>query len=753
MTPLRALAGDTAAALQRPLDDLNTGWRVELRTSDVSSHVKQRQRDRLPTVLVTTPESLSLLLSYPQGRQRFASLQCVVADEWHELMGSKRGVQAELCLARLRRWLPKLRIWGVSATLGNLEQACDVLLGSGPQRTGARLIRGPAGKRIEVVPLIPDTIERFPWAGHMGVHLVGQVVEAIERARSTLLFTNTRSQAERWFQALLKARPDWLGRTAIHHGSVDRAIRGRVEQMLREGRLKAVVCTSSLDLGVDFEPVEQVLQLGSPKGIGRIMQRAGRSGHQPGAVSRVYGISTHALELIEFSAAAEAVEAGDVEPRLPLRNSLDVLVQHLVTLAAGDGFRPDELLDEVRTTHAFETLSSAQWSWAMDFVRRGGASLTAYPEYAKVVEDDGVWRVASPRIARMHRMMIGTITSEAMVSLEYRSGRRVGMVEEGFIGRLRAGDRFLFAGRVLELIRVRDMVAQVRPARSRVGVIPRWMGARFPLSTHLAAAVRRRLEQARDGVYADAAMEAVRPLLELQKRLSRIPARDELLIERSDSRDGHHAFLYPFLGRLVHEGLGALLAWRLTRDRQLTVIVNGNDYGLELLCPDALELDEAAWRDLLAPAELLDDLLGALGQTQLPRRQFREIARIAGLVFSGPGVYRKSARQLQASSDLFYDVFGEHDPQNLLLDQARREVLEQQLEFTRLQDALETLQRQTIRLVDVERFSPLGFPIWASRLREQYVSTEQWSQRIERMARELEAQVDPRPARTRRRRT
>lgn len=781
LTPLRALANDTARALCEPVDAFDLPWTVELRTSDVSSTVKQRQRRRLPSCLVTTPESLSLLLSYAEASQRFHTLRCVIVDEWHELMGTKRGVQTELALARLRRIQPAVRTWGLSATLANLEQARDVLLGCGKpaghgeddpnaldgseasdgstspqvqspstnghgQSTGtgtpAPLIEGGPERQINATTLIPQTIERFPWAGHLGTKLVDAVIETIEKARSTLVFTNTRSQAELWFADLLKRRTDWVGHVALHHGSMQQQLRRQVETLLAEGKLKAVVCTSSLDLGVDFYPVDQVIQIGSPKGVARLMQRAGRSGHQPGAASQLVGVPTHAFELLEFSAAREAMQARALEPRAPLTKPLDVLVQHLVTVAAGGGFEASALLNEVRTTHAFAELTEQEWHWAMQFVTGGGPALQAYPQYARVqpTSDQNNYTIASQRIARWHRLGIGTITADTDIAIKYRSGHKLGTTEESFISKLRIGDTFIFAGRVLELLEVKAMVATVRRAkRKKRGLVPRWGGTRFPLSTHLAGYVRKRLHTARDGQHPDSETQAVMPLLHLQQRWSMLPAEDDLLIEATRSRDGHHRFLYPFLGRLVHEGLGALIAHRLSRQQPRSITFSANDYGIELLFAEPIELTETDWRSVLSQENLLDDLLACLNETQMARAQFREIARIAGLVFTGYPGQGKTARQLQASTDLFYEVFRQYDPQNLLLTQARREVLDQQLEIRRLREGLARISQMHLRLITTQRLSPLAFPLWAERLRAQHVSTEHWHTRITRMRQQLEA--------------
>jgi ATP-dependent Lhr-like helicase len=743
ITPLRALAADTEGSLRTPLRELGLPWTLERRTSDSSSAVRQRQRDRLPTALVTTPESLSLLLSRTDARSLFAGLRLVVCDEWHELTGSKRGVQTELALARLRRFVPDLRVWGLSATLGNLESALEALLGTGqtPDKPG-RIVRGAGPKPLRVDTLIPENVERFPWAGHLGIRLLPQVVAAIEEGKTALVFTNTRSQTEIWYQALLEARPDWAGEIALHHGSLDRKVRDWVEDGLREGSLRCVVCTSSLDLGVDFAPVDRVLQIGSPKGIARLAQRAGRSGHRPGAESRVTCVPTHAFELVEVAAARRALESGRIEPRAPLEKPLDVLAQHLVTIAVGGGFHAPDLLAEVRTTRAYRELTDAEWDWALDFVTRGGPALRAYPEYRRVVaREEGGYAVPDATTARRHRLSIGTITSDAELHVQTIGGSRLGTVEESFIARLHPGDRFILAGKVLELEVVRDMTAYVRKAKGRSGTFPRWLGGRLPLSTALAAAVRDRLGEARRGLFDGPEMQAMRPILELQAAWSKIPEADELLIERLCSREGHHLFFYPFEGRLVHEGLAALLAWRISRLQPITFTLAVNDYGIELLSPEAAPIEAALAAGLLSPHNLLEDIPASLNAAEMARRQFREIARIAGLLFQGFPGSRKPARHLQASSGLFYEVFTQYDPGNLLLRQAHREVLERQLESGRIGRTLARLDTSRVTLLEIERTTPLGFPLLVDRLREK-LSSEKLADRVRKMQARLEKEAD-----------
>ena len=738
LTPLRALAKDTAEALRAPLEDLGLDWSVELRTGDTSSAARARQRKRFPNALVTTPESLTLLLSYPDARPRFRHLRAVIVDEWHELLSTKRGTQTELALARLRGWVPGLRVWGLSATLANLAEAAATLVGE--DAPCPVIVRGALPRPVEVTTLVPDAVERFPWAGHMSTRMLPQVLEALEVPGSTLLFTNTRSQAELWHRSIVEARADWADTVAIHHGSLDRATRGAVEDGLRAGTLRCVVATSSLDLGVDFPAVQQVIQVGSPKGVARLLQRAGRSGHQPGGTARLLCVPNHALELVEFAAARDAMAALEVEARAPLQRPLDVLVQHLVTVGAGGGFTEDDLLAEVRSTRAFRALSDGEWAWALDFVARGGGALGAYDDYRRLRQEDGRWTVASPRLGKLHRLGIGTITSDAAMDVRFLRGARLGSVEESFLARLRPGEVFSFGGRSLELVRIRDMTAWVRLARKGKGAVPRWYGGRLPMSTQLADGFQARLAEAAAGRFEGPEMAAVAPLLELQERVSRLPRPGELLVETVRSREGWHAFLFPFAGRLAHEGMATLLSWRLARGEPRSLGVAVNDYGFELVSPQPLDLDAEGWRALLAPHELADDLAGALNAAELDRRQFREIARVAGLVFQGYPGRQKSARQLQASSGLFYDVFRNHDPGNLLVEQARREVLERQLEVSRLRAALESAQRRTLHHLELERFSPLAFPIWVSRVQVS-LSTEKWIDRARRMAAELEARA------------
>jgi ATP-dependent helicase Lhr and Lhr-like helicase len=737
ITPMRALAADSARALQVPLAELGSGWSLGLRTGDTASAERARQDRRFPTVLVTTPESLSLMLTREAARDELAGVHTVIVDEWHELMGNKRGVQVQLALARLKRWNPGLVAWGLSATLGNLDEAMRVLLGDTP----GTAVRGGLDKTLVIDTLLPHEPGRFSWGGHLGKQMQQPVVDEIERSGTTLVFVNMRSQAEAWYQMLLERRPEWAGTVALHHGSLDPAVREWVELGLKEGRLKAVVATSSLDLGVDFLPVERVLQIGSAKGIARLLQRAGRSGHAPGRPSRITLVPTNTLELVEAVAARRAAQRGRIEKRATPEKPFDVLVQHLVTVALGGGFTADALYGEVVTAHAYRTLARDEFDWALAFVERGGTSLGAYPEYHRVQQVDGVYRVPDRGIARRHKMQVGTIVADSAMQVKYLSGGRIGTVEEGFISRLRAGDCFVFAGRTLEYVRTQEMTAYVRRAEGRKGVVTSWNGSKMPLSSELADAVLDVLAAADAGDFDAPELQAARPMLQAQQRISRLPTPGTLLVERIRSREGQHLFLYPFGGRNVHIGLASLLAWRLARDAPNTFSISINDYGLELLSALPIDPQPLLAGALFGDEHLQDDVLASLNSSELARRRFREIARVAGLIFTGYPGQAKSARQLQASSTLFYEVFRKYDGGNRLLGQAENEVLSQELDIRRLAASLERMRGQRIVFVELAVPSPFALPLMVERFREK-LSTEKLNDRLARMLKDMERAAD-----------
>jgi ATP-dependent Lhr-like helicase len=740
ITPMRALAADTQRALEESAAALAPEWTVGARTGDTGSAERARQSRKWPTSLITTPESLSLLLSHAAAAEQFKHLDMIIIDEWHELMGSKRGVQVQLALARLRHWRPGLVVWGVSATMGDLDLARQVLLGDAP----GVLVEGDTKKEIVVDSLIPKDVARFPWGGHLGLQMLQPVIDEIEHYDATLVFTNTRAQSEIWYQNILEARPDWAGVIALHHGSLAREVRDWVEMGLKKGDLKAVICTASLDLGVDFLPVERVLQVGSAKGIARLLQRAGRSGHAPGRVSRVTLVPTNSMEILEAAGAKKAVAARKIEGRYVPNKPFDVLVQHLVTVALGGGFRSEDFYNEVRRAWSYRHLTEEEWQWALDFVARGGQSLTVYPEYRRVLPDEeGVYRVPDTAIGRRHRMGIGTIVSDATMQVKYVSGGRIGSMEESFIGRLKPGDHFLFGGRILELVRVHEMTAFVKRATGSRGAIARWQGAKMPMSSELAHAALEQLRQAAEGRFEGPEMQAIRPLLDIQSKWSALPTIDTLVLESMKSREGYQVVGSPCAGRSVHMGLASLLAYRVGRLQPITFSIAINDYGFELMSPEPVDWERAFAGatglevPLFDTERLLEDVLDSLNATQLSQQRFREVARIAGLVFQGYPGQPKSNRQVQASSSLFFEVFRKHDAGNLLLTQAQREVLEQELELTRLRDTLAELHARKVAYRVVKRATPFGFALMVERFREK-VSTEKLNDRVARMVRELE---------------
>lgn len=735
VTPMRALAADTLRTLACATEELCPAWEVGARTGDTTSTERARQSKHLPEVLVTTPESLTLLLARDDSRALFFALDAVIVDEWHELLSNKRGVQTQLALARLRRFSPRVLTWGLSATLGDVELARDALLGVGERGT---IVTDATPKPMRIDTLVPEKIERFPWGGHLGLRQLAGVVREIEAASTTLVFCNVRSAAELWYRALLAERPEWAGRIALHHGSMHQSERDFVERSLKEGSLRAVVCTSSLDLGVDFLPVERVLQIGSPKGVARLLQRAGRSGHAPGRVSRATLVPTNALEIVEAAAVRRGVAAGRVESSRVPKKPFDVLVQHVVTCALGGGFRVDELFDEVRTTHAYRDLSRPEFDWVVAFATNGGNSLEAYPEHHRLIRDEEMMlRVATPALARRHRMSIGTIVADAMIRVQMLRGRRLGSIEEAFVSMLRQGDTFLFSGRELELVRIHEMTAWVRAAKKGAPAVPRWNGSRMAFSEDLAECMLDVLGDAGRGLFVEPEMQAVRPLLELQQRWSALPTARSLVLEQIRTREGHHLFCYPFAGRIAHIGLSALFAHRVTRGVPGTFSISVNDYGFELLSAEPVDWKARVEQGLFATENLFEDVIASLKGAQLALRRFREIARIAGLVFSGFPGQPKSARQLQASSSLFFEVFQKYDPSNLLLSQAERESLDQELEIGRLGAILDRMRVQTLVMCTPPRPTPFAFPLLVGRLRERF-SNEEVSQRVQRMLLDLE---------------
>ena len=743
ITPLRALSRDLALAIEQPITAMGWPLKVAIRNGDTSSHERSKQLRTPPQILVTTPESLSVLLANAKAEELFSQLQAVVLDEWHELMGSKRGSQCELCLGWLRRQRPSLRTWAISATIGNLEQAAQAALGLGgpPQIITAAITRTTA-----IRSLLPESIDGFPWGGHLGLRMYEQLVAGLDPAVSTLLFTNTRNQAERWHQCLRFACPEMEDALALHHSAIDRSEREAIEARVKSGELRWVVCTSSLDLGVDFQPVERVVQIGSAKNLARLLQRAGRSAHCPGGTSQVLFMPTNALELLEVSAMRRGLEQGLVEHRRPPQLPLDVLLQHLTTLACGPGFAPEQELATVRQCWSFRDLSAAQWQWCLEVLEHGGRCLGAYPRYRKLERDADRYRVLDKTIARLHRFNIGTITADRSVTVRFVRGAVIGHVEEAFIGRLKPGDVFFFAGRQLEFVRLREMTAQVKATTRKSSTVPAWAGGQMALSDLLSTHLRQEVDRCARALAGDTdldtpELQALAPLLERQAELSQLPRSDQVLLEVCRSREGSHLFVFPFEGRFVHEGIGFLWAWRLARHRASTITVSVNDYGFELLAPKGYPFEELLdlhGDELLAVDNLEGDLEQAVNLSELCRRRFRAIAQVSGLITQSIPGQNKTGGQLQISAALLFDVFCKHEPDSLLLEQARREVLEEQLERPRLQAALERMSASTWLMQRTARPGPLAFPLLVERLNNR-LSNESLLGRVQRLISEATA--------------
>ena len=760
ITPLRALTNDIKKAMQEVCDEIGIPWKIATRTGDTPAAEKAALKKKLPEVLLTTPGSLHLMLAQKEYPKIFQGLQVVVIDEWHELLGTKRGVQVELGLSRLKALsreslaqstkqqdyrLPTmdygLRIWGISATIGNLEQAADVLLGNDFPPDKITMIRANLEKKLVIKSIIPENIENYSWSGHIGIKLLPQVMEIVAKSKTTLIFTNTRSQSEIWYHAILDNYPEYAGIMAMHHGSLDNELRNWVEAALHAEALKVVVCTSSLDLGVDFRPVDTVVQVGSPKGVARFMQRAGRSGHHPGAISKAYFVPTHSLELLEGAALKEGIKKGIFESRDPMLLTMDVLIQYMVTLAVSDGFRADELFKEVKSTFAFADLTRNEFNQLLDFITNGGKTLAQYDEFLKVEVENGLFKVNSRRVAMRHRLSIGTITSELSIRIKWLSGGSLGTIEESFVSKLKPGNVFWFAGRSLEFIRVKEMTAYVKKSNSTKGLIPSWNGGRMPLSSQLAAVFRDKLDEVAHGIEKDEEVIALKPLFDLQSRLSHLPQSHEFLIESFKSHEGHHLLFYPFEGRLVHEGMASLLAYRISKIKSASFSIAMNDYGFELLTDDDVPI-ETVLEDagFFSIDNLLDDIQHSLNANEMARRRFRDIAHIGGLVFTGyPGQPVKN-KHLQASTSLLFEVFSEYEPDNLLVRQAYNEALAFQLEEFRLRMALQRISKQNIILKTIERPTPFAFPIMVDSLGREKLTTETLEERISKMARRYGAE-------------
>ncbi|MGK6341075.1 ligase-associated DNA damage response DEXH box helicase [Chryseobacterium sp. DT-3] len=729
VTPLRSLSKDIAKAMQEAMDEIGLDWTVGVRNGDTDQKIKQQQVRNMPEILVVTPESLHLLLGQKNHARFFQDMKCVAVDEWHELLGSKRGVMVELAISQLKKYVPKIKIWGITATIGNLDEAMDVLI---PYPVKKTKITAKEHKKIDILPVIPDELDILPWAGHLGAKLADKIVPIILDSKSTIVFTNTRSQSEMWYQLLLDAYPDFAGQIAIHHSSIDAHLRIWIEENLSSGKLKAVVSTSSLDLGIDFKPVDTVIQIGSAKGVARFLQRAGRSGHSPFETSKIYCVPTHSLELIEVAALKEAVKQKVTEPREPQVLCFDVLVQFLMTLAVGDGFYPEETFKRIKKVFAFQEMTGEEWKSILDFLTIGGSVLKSYEEFHKIViMEDGLYRVTSRKIAMLHRMNMGVIVSDAMLKVKFISGGYIGMVEEYFISKLKKEEKFILAGRTLEVAMIKDMTVYVRAAKGKA-MAPSYLGGRLPLSSNLGHFLREKLSHALNPKASEKELKFLHPLLANQEKKSHIPREDEFLVELIKNREGYHLFMYPFEGRLVHEVMAALIAYRISKLTPISFSMAMNDYGFELFSDKEIPLNEDNLNKILTRENLMNDVIASINSAEMARRKFRDIAVISGMVIQNYAGKQRSNKSLQSSAGLIFKVLEDHDPNHFLVRQAYTEVFNMQLQEPRLVEAFKRIERSKVILKYSNTFTPLSFPIKVDSLR-QTLSSEILDARIRKM--------------------
>lgn len=719
VSPLKALAVDVERNLNVPITEMGLDLRVETRTGDTPAAKRQRQRRDPPDILLTTPEQLGLFLASDQARAFLADLKCVVIDEIHALAGTKRGDLLSLCLATLAVWAPQCRFIGLSATVKAPETLQDWL---GVRGQPARLIEADGGVTAKVDLLVSR--ERIPWSGHSGRFAVGEVYDRIRQARLSLVFVNTRAQAELLFQELWRANEDGLA-IALHHGSLAREQRRRVEAAMAAGELKAVVCTSTLDLGIDWGDVDLVIQMGAPKGAARLVQRIGRANHRMDEASRALLVPTNRFEVLECRAAEAAVAAGEIDGDPPREGALDVLAQHVMGRACGEGFQLEALFEEVRQAAPYRALDWETYERVVDLVATGGYALKTYDRFRRIVRRrDGVWVNRTRQDAQQHRMNIGAIVEARQLSVRlaqfvggdkagqttgravFRPGRRLGDIEEGFVSTLSPGDTFLFAGEVLRLLGIEDMDALVHRATGTENpAIPSYNGGKFPLSTFLADRVRQMIHDRDQWVTLP---DPVREWFEIQRLRSEIPAADELLVETFARGQRHYLVCYPFEGRLAHQTLGMLLTRRLERLGARPLGFVASEYALAVWAMTPLgHLDMA---DLLHPDLLGDDLEAWLDESVLMKRHFAHCALISGLIARHLPGDRKTARQVTFSTDLIYDVLRSHEPDHILLRAARQDAATGFLDIRRLSDMLMRIRGRLVHR-DLLRISPFAVPV------------------------------------------
>ena len=720
ISPLKALAVDIARNLERPVAEMGLAVRLETRTGDTPVSKRQRQRRDPPDILLTTPEQLALLLASADAPFLFGSLRRVVLDELHSLVTSKRGDLLSLGLARLFRIAPELSTVGLSATVAEPDDLARYLVPQQPGSTARADLVITAGGAAPALTML-DTAEHLPWSGHSARHALAEMYALIKRHGTVLVFVNTRSQAEFLFQEFWRINDDNLA-IALHHGSLDVAQRRRVEEAMTAGRLRAVVCTSSLDLGIDWGDVDLVINVGAPKGASRILQRIGRANHRMDEPSKGILVPANRFEVLECTAAIDAV-ADHAQDTPPLRTgALDVLAQHVLGCAVGEPFLADALYDEVRAAAPYSQLTRADFGAVVDFVATGGYALKAYERFAKIRQDkDGRWRIAHPRVAQRYRMNVGTIVEADMLKVRLmrsrgsmkiaRGGRLLGQVEEYFVETMTPGDTFVFAGEILKYEALVEDEVYVSRTAATDPKVPAYEGGKFPLSTYLAARVRDLLAhpQAWRGLPAQ-----VREWLEIQEWRSLLPGKQDLLVETFPRAAKYYFVCYPFEGRLAHMTLGMLLTRRLERMRMRPLGFVANEYALAVwgLGDMALHIrrGELSLAALFDEDMLGDDLEAWLAESAMMKRTFRTCAIIAGLIERRFPGEEKSRRQLTISTDLVYDVLRKHQPDHMLLRAAREDAATGLLDIRRLGEMLSRVRGRIVHKA-LDRVSPLAVPV------------------------------------------
>jgi ATP-dependent Lhr-like helicase len=705
VSPLKALAHDVRRNLLTPIEEIGLPIRVETRSGDTSSDAKKRQREKPPHILLTTPESLSLLLSYPESLDVLRTCRRVVIDEVHAFATGKRGDLLALSLARLQQLAPQMQRVALSATLANPRAFCEWLAPQPVDDTGeiraADLVLGEKGAEPQVEILLPIE-ERVPWGGHAGRWAVDQLYAAIKANRTTLVFTNTRFLAEFIFQCLWDVNEDHLP-IGVHHGSLSKEARRRVEDAMAAGELRALVCTASLDLGVDWGDIDLVVQMGAPKGSSRLLQRIGRAGHRLDTPSRAVLVPGNRFEFLEAMAAKDAVDEGQRDGEEFRAGGLDVLAQHVMACACAGPFHEDELLAEIRSSLAYAWLGREQFARVLSFVENGGYALKAYDRFKRIVRGkDGVWRLAHPNQAQRHRMNAGIIVDSEMLTVRFRNGRQLGKVEERFAAQLATGDTFFFAGMSLEVESVKDMDVIVRAAK-KSATIPSYGGLRLPLTTHLATRVQAMLaDRAGWGRFPD----DVREWLEVQDYRSRLPAPGELLVETFPYGGKHYAAYYTFEGWNANQSLGMLITRRMEDRGLMPGGFVANDYSLAVWGLKPVR-DPAP---LLSPDILTHEFVEWVTESHLLRRAFREVAVISGLVERQHPGKKKTGKQVTFSTDLIYDVLRKYEPDHVLIEAAWADARARMTDVGRLADLLERSERELVH-VELDRVSPLAVPV------------------------------------------